>query len=381
MINNFDKIVIESIKPLIDGGRYPVKREVGDVLEITADIFKDGHDVLAALIKFRKKGTKKWEETPMIHICNDEWRGSFMLPENARYEYTIEAYTERFLSWREELHKKIKNTDLTSEILEGIDIIEVSAKLAKGVDKDIIKDTVKKMKKYLKEGSQLDAAKLALSSDFKILMLKYPDRSLSTEYSQTLQVTVDRVKARYAAWYEMFPRSQGTKEGKSATFKDCEKRLPEIKKMGFDVIYFPPIHPIGKTNRKGPNNSLKASPTDPGCPYAIGSEEGGHMAIEPQLGTFKDFESFRKKADEYGMEIALDFAINCSPDHPYVKEHPDWFYKRPDGTIKYAENPPKKYEDIYPLNFYCEDREGLWNEMLNFFLFWADKGGKNIPCG
>ncbi|MEW5819585.1 MAG: alpha-amylase family glycosyl hydrolase, partial [Cyanobacteriota bacterium] len=282
------------------------------------------------------------------------------------------------------------------------------SKMAKSADKKRLKDLIKRIRDYFDEKEQKEAAKIFLGEELKDLMLKYPDRSLNSIYNKNLEVIVDRVKARYAAWYEIFPRSQGTEEGKSATFKDCEARLPEIKRMGFDVIYFPPIHPIGQTNRKGPNNTLNASPNDPGCPYAIGNincrdkerikkgagknldinktlkepgnikgfEPGGHKDIEPLLGTFEDFENFRKKAEELGIEIAIDFAINCSPDHPYVRDHPDWFYKRPDGTIKYAENPPKKYEDIYPLNFNCEDREGLWYEMLSFFIFWAERGVK-----
>lgn len=374
MFKDFDKIQIECVQPSIDDGRYPIKREVCDTVNVTAHIFKDGHDILAAVIKHRKRGDKKWKETPLTLICNDEWEGSFTVTENTRYDYTIEAYTERFLSWRDELNKKKDLKDLKSELLEGIHLMEISAGLASGIDKEYIESIISNIKKYLKAKIQKDAVRLALGDDLKEMMLRYPDRSISTQYSKVHEVIVDRVKARYAAWYEMFPRSQGTVEGKSATFKDCEARLPEIKRMGFDVIYFPPIHPIGKTNRKGPNNSLIAAPDDPGCPYAIGNEHGGHKAIEPSLGTFKDFEKFREKAEEFGMEIALDFAINCSPDHPYVKEHPDWFYQRPDGTIKFAENPPKKYEDIYPLNFYCDDQEGLWNEMLSFFLFWAQKG-------
>lgn len=375
--DHIQRIIIEAVQPTIDNGRYPVKREVGDELEVTADIFKDGHDVLAALLKYRVKGEKKWHETPMKHICNDRWKGKFELTENTRYEYTIEAYTELFLSWKAELEKKCKgNDDLSSELLEGLAFVKSALFRAKGHDKEIIQENIHRIEKNLKAKAQKEAIRAALGEELTAVMLRYPDRTEATLYAKPLEVIVDRVKARYAAWYEFFPRSQGTVPGKSATFKDCEKRLDEIRRMGFDVIYFPPIHPIGKTNRKGPNNSLICGPDDPGCPYAIGNEFGGHKAIEPSLGTFKDFESLRKKAEQYGMEIALDFAINCSPDHPYVKDHPEWFYKRPDGTIKYAENPPKKYEDIYPLNFYCSDMEGLWKEMLSYFLFWAEKGVK-----
>jgi starch synthase (maltosyl-transferring) len=375
----FDKIIIENIKPCIDGGRYPIKKIVGEPVKVTADIFKDGHDILAAEIKYRVKGKTCWQKVPMKHICNDEWKGQFKVTCNTRYEYTIEAYTERFLSWRDELEKKSGSIeDLKSELLEGTAIIQVSADLASEEDKTYLYDFINKVKSLKEIEEQKLLITKALSDEMKAVMLKYPDKSLNTEYSNYLDIIVDRLEARYAAWYEMFPRSAGTVEGQYGTFKDVENRLPEIHRMGFNVLYFPPIHPIGRTNRKGPNNSLISGPNDPGCPYAIGNETGGHMAIDPGLGTFEDFEHLRQKAAEYGIEIALDFAINCSPDHPYVKEHPDWFYKRPDGTIKYAENPPKKYEDVYPLNFYCEDRENLWREMRDIILFWAEKGVRII---
>lgn len=377
VFKKIERVVIEHVQPAIDGGRYPVKRVVGDMIEVSADIYKDGHDVLAALLKFRMKGEKTWNEVPMTFIGNDEWRASFVVDHNTTYEYTIEAYANIFLSWSDEVHKKRDvASDLTSELLEGLAIIQAGVSRAEGMDKTLMHEIADQIEKRLNEKRQDDALRYALGEELKSLMLNYPDRTYATEYSKILEVVVDRVKAQYAAWYEMFPRSQGTIEGQSATFKDCERRLEEIARMGFDVVYLPPIHPIGKTNRKGPNNSLVPSPEDPGCPYAIGSEEGGHKAIEPSLGTFEDFERFRKRAEESGIEIALDIAIQCSPDHPYIKEHPEWFYKRPDGTIKYAENPPKKYEDIHQFDMYCDDMEGLWHELLSIFTFWIDKGVK-----
>ena len=372
MVEKVKTVVIENVYPELDCGRYPVKREVGDVLEVWADIFKEGHDVLAAKLKYRRWDQSAWRETPMRYYDNDRWVGSFPLTENTRYVYTIEAYKDEFGSWRQELVKKVDaGLDVASELLEGNELVRRAAERATGEDRERLRELLRALEAA---ASQEQRVALALGEDLRALMDAHPDRSAATVYDRELEVVVDREAARFAAWYEMFPRSQGKVLGQSATFKDCEERLPEIKWMGFDVVYLPPIHPIGRTNRKGPNNSLLAGPNDPGCPYAIGNELGGHKAVEPSLGTLADFEHFVRKANELGMEIALDFAIQCSPDHPYVREHPEWFYKRPDGSIKYAENPPKKYEDIYPLNFATEDREGLWQEMKSIVLFWIERG-------
>lgn len=377
-IIKIDPVIIENIKPCIDGGKYKIKRVVGDTINVTADIFRDGHDILASLLKYRIKGEKNWIETPMTMLVNDCWEGSFTVDKNAIYEYTIESYSEKFKSWIAELSKKHGVIpDVKSELLEGIAIIKKSMELATKSEKSNFKEIIETMEKNI-EGSKKQrlAVAIALTDKLRILMETFPDRSEGSEYDKPLEVYVDRVEARYASWYEIFPRSAGSIEGQSGTFKDVENRIPYIKDLGFNVLYFPPIHPIGISNRKGKNNSVTSVPGEPGSPYAIGSADGGHKSIHPDLGTFKDFKHLVDKAAENGMEIALDFAINCSPDHPYVKEHPDWFYKRPDGTIKYAENPPKKYEDIYPVNFYCDDKESLWNEMRDIFLFWADKGVK-----
>lgn len=370
----FQSVVIENIQPIIDAGRYPIKREQGDAIVVSADIFKDGHDVLVAFLRYRKKGIKRWTDVPMQHLGNDRWHASFTVSEIGRYEYTIMAHPDEFLSWRSDLEKKHEaGQDLSSEILEGERMVTQASDRAPAKDQDVFK----KLLGGLKVSSDTRVA-LAIfhANELEALMEKWGDKALATQYEPLLEVTVDRVRARFAAWYEFFPRSQGTVPGNSSTFKDCEKRLPEIKSMGFDVVYLPPIHPIGKTNRKGPNNSVTSSPSDPGSPYAIGSEEGGHKAVEPSLGTLADFDGFVKKCHQMGMEVALDFAINCSPDHPYVKEHPEWFFKRPDGTIKFAENPPKKYQDIYPLNFHCSDRKGLWSEMKSIIEFWIGHGVK-----
>jgi len=377
MLNSTHPFIIEDIYPSIDNGKYPVKREVGETFTVQATVFRDGHDVSRVILKHREKhGDEKWHESEM-EIVNpglDLWQGGFDLKKNARYQYTIEAYTDIYQSWLRDAQKKIEaNQDIKSELIEGGDLINEAIKvISKKQEKEYLKGLLLKLESST---TQKDKLKMLSCEEFLDVMNRNLPRNDSTTYEPALEVVVDRVKARFAAWYEMFPRSQGTVPGKSATFKDCIKRLPEIKEMGFDVVYLVPIHPIGKTNRKGPNNTLAAGPDDPGSPYAIGAEEGGHMSVEPGLGTIEDFVEFEKACRKLGMEVALDFAINCSPDHPYVKEHPEWFFARPDRTIKCAENPPKKYEDIYPLNFYAPDEKwkSLWEEMKKIFLFWIEK--------
>jgi len=365
-------IVIEAVQPEIDGGRWPIKREVGDRLEVSADIFKEGHDVLACLLRYRPAKGDIWQEVPMAFVDNDRWMGHFDLTLNARYRYSIGAYVNLFESWRVEVIKKHEAGErIESELLEGKTLVEATAKRATGGDKTKLNDWLGRWRTSDPVTAQLEAA---LHADLKALVERHQERRAWTIYDRELEVVVDRGLARYGAWYEFFPRSQGKKPGRSATFQECEARLPAIKAMGFDVVYITPIHPIGRTNRKGKNNSLTPLPTDPGSPYAIGNELGGHDAVEPSLGTIKDFDHFQEAVRAQGMEIAMDFAINCSPDHPYVKEHPEWFAHRPDGTIKYAENPPKKYQDIYNVDFYCEDWRGLWNEMKRVILFWAGHG-------
>jgi starch synthase (maltosyl-transferring) len=375
--NGLSTIVIEHVTPEISGGRYPIKREIGDRLEVSADVFKEGHDVLGVLLRYRSTNETAWHETPMQHIDNDRWLGYFDLTENTRYLYTVTAYVETFASWRQEVLKKRQSlrgkSSLTSELLEGQALVRSALSQATGDDKLRLSETLDRWRHAENEEQSLD---LALSEDLRVLMRRNEERVALTHYDRELAVVVDRVTARFGSWYEMFPRSQGKQPGRHATFKDCEARLPAIKAMGFDVLYLPPIHPIGRTSRKGPNNTLQAGPHDPGSPYAIGNEWGGHDAVDPNLGTLEDFDRFARAVKQHDMELALDFAINCSPDHPYVKQHPEWFYHRPDGTIKYAENPPKRYEDIYPLNFYCSDWRNLWQEMKRLILFWIGHGVK-----
>jgi starch synthase (maltosyl-transferring) len=368
-------IMVENVEPEIGGGRYPIKREVGDRLDVSADVFKEGHDVLAVVLRYRTEKEEAWRETSMQRIDNDRWLGRFDLTDNVRYHYTVAAYVEAFASWRQEVLKKRQGLrgkgTLASELLEGQALLRTTVARATGEDKARLAEALDRWKSTEVHDAALD---LALSEELADLVRRHEERLAWTIYDRELTVVVDRITARFAAWYEMFPRSQGTQRGRPATFKDCEARLPAIQAMGFDVLYLPPIHPIGRTNRKGPNNSLQAGPNDPGSPYAIGNEWGGHDAIDPELGTFEDFDRFARAVEQHGMELALDFAINCSPDHPYVKQHPEWFYHRPDGTIKYAENPPKRYEDIYPLNFYCSDWRNLWQEMKRIILFWIGHG-------
>ena len=373
MARAFPSVVIENLQPLIDGGRYPVKRIIGEDLVVEADIFKDGHDVVAAILKWRVLGKRAWRETPMNFVDNDRWRGVCTLYDEAIHEYTVEAWTDTFRSWQAEFTKKFEAgiSDLRSEALEGAALVEAAAKRAR--DRADRKRLLE-LSRQISTGANSEIHAIAQSAELEVLMATYPDRSAATQYDPSPRVVVDRPAALIGAWYEFFPRSAEGRGDRGSTFRNCLPRVDDAKKMGFDVIYFPPIHPIGHTNRKGRNNSVTCEPGDPGVPWAIGSEAGGHKAVEPSLGTLEDFDWLQKEVRKRGMEIALDFAINCSPDHPYVKEHPDWFYKRPDGTIKYAENPPKKYEDIYPLNFRCEDWRDLWAEMKSIVLFWAERG-------
>jgi len=372
MARAFSSVTIENVQPLIDCGRYPIKRIVGEDLVVEADIFKDGHDVVAAILKWRV-GKRGWRQTPMVFVDNDRWRGVCTLYDEAIHEYTVEAWTDTFRSWQQEFAKKFEAgiSDLQSEALAGAAIVEAAAGRARDRADSA---RLREFAEQIGHGANSEIYSMARSGELEALMATYPDRADATQYEPAPCVVVDRTAALFGAWYEFFPRSAEGRGKRGSTLRDCLPRVDDARGMGFDVIYFPPIHPIGHTKRKGRNNAITSEPGDPGVPWAIGSETGGHKAIEPALGTLQDFDWLQKEVRKRGMEIALDFAINCSPDHPYVKEHPDWFYKRPDGTIKYAENPPKKYEDIYPLNFRCENWRELWAEMMSVVLFWAEHG-------
>lgn len=364
-VDSYPAIVIEDVSPEVDGGRWPAKRAVGDRVQVSADAFKEGHDLIQVRLLYRREHDAAWHEAPMEPVGQDRFTGAFIAADNTRYRYTVEAFTDVFGSWAADLRKRVDaDQDVSSELLEGKRLVLAVAERAAPEDRAALE-------KMANVGWSTERA---LAPETEALLARYPDRTDATRYDRELELIVDRVRARFAAWYELFPRSQGTDPTRSATFREAEARLPAIAEMGFDVVYMPPIHPIGRTNRKGRNNSLTAEPGDPGSPYAIGGPEGGHTAVHPDLGTLDDFLHFQQAARSLGMELAMDFAIQVSPDHPWVKEHPEWFYHRPDGTIKFAENPPKKYEDIYPLNFRSSDWKGLWAELLEVMLFWAERG-------
>ncbi len=373
MLRAFPAVVIENLHPLINGGRYPIKRVVGEDVVVEADVFKDGHDVVAACLKWRVLDEAHWNETAMALVDNDRWRGVFTVNDPVGHEFTVEAWIDTFSGWRHEFTTKFTAgiTELTTEALEGVALLEAAALRSHNAADSA---RLLELSESIRAGAIAEINTLAQSGELEVLMATYPDRSTATQYAPAPRVTVDRLEARTAAWYEFFPRSAGGSGTRGTTLREVLPRIDDARAMGFNVIYFPPIHPIGRTNRKGRNNSLTIEPGEPGVPYAIGSEAGGHKAIDPNLGTLEDFDWLVGEVRERGMEIALDFAINCSPDHPYVSEHPDWFYHRPDGTIKFAENPPKKYEDIYPLNFRCEHWRELWEEMKSIILFWASHG-------
>jgi starch synthase (maltosyl-transferring) len=364
------RIFIEEVYPELDGGRFPVKRVVGDSFEVWADIFRDGHDRLSAVLKYRFEDGA-WREAPFVFFDNDRWVARFPLDAVGRWRYTIEAWTDQFESWRDEVEKKrAAGQNIELELAEGRAIVEATLQQARAGDAARIRGLLREFE----SSDTAHRAELLFSSTVRELITCRPLRSDVVRYPRELEVVVDRKAARFASWYEMFPRSQGTEPGRSATFDDCIARLPEIARLGFDVVYLVPIHPIGRINRKGKDNSSLAQPGDPGSPYAIGSAEGGHRAVNPDLGTLADFRRFVRAAAMLGIEVALDFAIQCAPDHPWVREHREWFRFRPDGSIKYAENPPKKYEDIVNVDFDNPDRDGLWTELRDTVLFWVGEG-------
>ena len=367
------RVVIEGVKPEIDHGLFPIKRTIGEKVMVEADIFADGHDALSAVLLYRKENEPRWSEVPMELMVNDRWRGTFVVSELGHYLYTIVAWVDEYKSWRQNLAKKLDaGQEVSVDLLVGARLIEEASQRASGRAKQKLQDLAHKLRSA--GVSQSAKAQLALGKEVAGLLYKHSDRQFAVTYPKELVVVVDREKARFSTWYEMFPRSSGLEPGRHSSFKDCETRLPYIASMGFDVLYLPPIHPIGRTHRKGRNNSPVAKPDEPGTPWAIGSEEGGHKAIHPQLGTLEDFQQVVSKAQNYGIEIALDLAFQCSPDHPYVKEHPEWFLWRPDGTLQYAENPPKKYEDIYPIDFDNEHWRELWQELKSIVFFWIEQG-------
>lgn len=367
-----NRVIIENVRPSIDCGRFPVKRVAGQQVTVEADIFADGHDELACAVLFRRAGASSWQSCPMTHLGNDAWRGSFLVEDVGEYEYAVSASIDAVATWQARLRKRLRpGQDVAAELLVGVKLLEEAAAGAAGAERDALLEQARRARAA---GTPEEAAELADDSDISLLARPHSRKETEATLSPALRVTVDRRKALSSAWYEMFPRSCSPVAGRHGTFADCEARLPYIAGLGFDVLYLPPIHPIGMTARKGRNNSETCQEGDPGTPWAIGSAEGGHKAAHPQLGTLDDFRSLVRAAAGYGIEIALDIAFQCSPDHPWVNEHPLWFRRRPDGTVQYAENPPKKYQDIYPLEFENDDWRGLWDELRSVVRFWMEQG-------
>jgi starch synthase (maltosyl-transferring) len=365
------RVVIERVQPEIDAGAFPIKRVVGETVEARAAVFCDGHDVVSAILLYRLLAEPTWRTVQMESKPDDWWQASFVVERVGTYVYSFEAWVDHFKTWQTGLRRKADaKQDVKTELLIGSDLVRKTAARATASDAAALErwaDTL--------AGTQADLAmSAALGEDLAHMMQAYPDRSSATKYEKDLEVDVDRIRALFSAWYEFFPRSFSSGPGRHGTLKDCERLLPEIARMGFDIVYLPPIHPIGVTNRKGKNNSPICEPGDPGSPWAIGSAQGGHKALHPELGTLDDFASFIERTRALGMEVAIDIAFQASPDHPYVKAHPGWFKWRPDGSVQHAENPPKKYEDVLPFNFEGESWRELWAELKSVFVFWIEKG-------
>ena len=364
------RAVIENVAPAVDAGRYPIKRTLGEEVVVEADCFTDGHDALMCLLRWRHESEPDWREVPMQALPNDRWSARFRVERLGRYAYTVIAWVDAFLSWQRDFRRRIDADDIRSAALAGAQFIAECANRAQGSDALELCAWAERLRTEceipLLQEAALDPALTALA-------MRYPDRSLQNEWPAELAVWVERERARFSSWYELFPRSLSA-EGNHGTFDDVAERLPYIARMGFDVLYLPPIHPIGRSRRKGPNNALAASPTDVGSPWAIGAEEGGHETIHAELGGIEAFRRLVTAAKPHGIEIALDIAFQCSPDHPYVHSHPEWFRHRPDGSVQYAENPPKKYQDIYPFNFESEAWQSLWLELRAVLEHWLAEG-------
>ena len=369
------RIAIEGIEPEIDGGRFPAKCIAGQPFQVEADIFGDGHDTIDAALLYRAGGEDRWREARMEFLVNDRWRASFVPDKPGLCQYTVIAWRDLYASWRKEIGKKHgAGQQISLELEEGKRLLEATLSQTPGPGNEHRRALERSLADLAAAHSDEERLGLLTTADLGEVMRLAGRRTNLSRYERVLDLHVDRKAAAFSAWYELFPRSQSGDPARHGTFKDVIKRLPYIQDLGFDVLYFPPIHPIGRTNRKGRNNTLNPGPDDPGSPYAIGSEDGGHDAIHPELGTFEDFASLVEAARRHGLEVAIDFAIQCSPDHPWIKQHPEWFDWRPDGSIKFAENPPKKYEDIVNVHFYREAIPSLWYALRDLTLFWIDKG-------
>jgi starch synthase (maltosyl-transferring) len=365
------RAVIEGVRPELDAGRFPIKRVVGESVTVAADVFTDGHDAVRCQLLYRHESESAWTHVELEPLGNDRWQGSFVTSKLGRYRYTLLAWTDRFLTWQRELERRREREDLLLALRTGAQLLTQTAGRARGVDADELKRAAASLT------ATQDAATgraAALDPKLRELASRYPDQRFAVRYPRELGVVVDSPLAKCSAWYEFFPRSAAAEPGRHGTFQDCEARLEYVAGLGFDVVYLPPIHPIGRVRRKGPNNALQAGPEDPGSPWAIGAKEGGHCAIHPALGTLQDFQRLNERARSLGIALALDIAFQCAPDHPLVTSHPEWFRFRPDGTVQYAENPPKKYEDIYPFDFESDAWEALHRELTDVVLYWAEQG-------
>ncbi|HWB88927.1 MAG TPA: alpha-1,4-glucan--maltose-1-phosphate maltosyltransferase [Acidimicrobiia bacterium] len=373
MVATDKRVVIESVSPAVDGGRFPAKATVGDPVTVAASVFADGHDSVSSVLRYQRAGARSWAEVPMQFLGNDRWQAMFTPDELGMWQFEIVGWVDHFETWLIGTTKKFDaGLDIDVELLQGAELYAAAADRAGA-------KAARELASVAAEvggpgRSQADRLAVATAPEAIALARKHPDRSRASKSDARWPLVVDREKAVFSTWYELFPRSWSKREGEHGTFADVEARLDYVAGMGFDVLYLPPIHPVGTTFRKGPDNTLSAGHDDPGVPWAIGSELGGHTAINPDLGTIEDFRSLRDAAGARGIELALDIAFQCSPDHPWVTEHPEWFRHRPDGTIQYAENPPKKYQDIYPLDFESEDREGLWTALKGVFDHWIGEG-------
>jgi len=374
-VDGRQRVIIENASPEVDGGAFPAKRVIGDRVDVEADIFADGHDLITAIVLHRHDGEDQWSEVRMRPLPNDRWTAEITVESIGFHRVRIEAWIDHFLTWHRDMKKRVdggaSDEDLAVQLQIGL--AQIRAASARATPRDR-----KKLEAFVAtiEGDEPMRDKIAdlRSDDLLALMFRNAERKFVSCYPRELAIEVDRPRAAFSTWYELFPRSTATEEGRHGTFRDVEAQLPRIAKMGFDILYLPPIHPIGTTFRKGRNNRVSADENDVGSPWAIGGTEGGHKSLHPQLGTMEDFERLVAAAKQHGIEIALDVAFQASPDHPYVKEHPDWFLARPDGTIQYAENPPKKYQDIYPFFFENDTWRALWDELRDVFAFWIGKG-------
>ncbi len=369
-MQNQTRIVIENVLPQLDGGVYPIKRIVNQIVNVSADVFSDGHDVIECCVKFKHENDKNWQEVRMQPAVNDSWNASFKVEKQGYYTFFVEGWVDYALNWQHGILRKIQdNQYVKSELLEGAEYVRAILDVVNKNEKDYLNTLVYY---FTTEHEYDNAIREATSSYLNEIFKKYPKRFLENK-SLDLKVYVDRKKALFSTWYEFFPRSASSELGKHGTFKDCERLLPRVASMGFDTLYFPPIHPIGEVNRKGKNNATNAEPGDVGSPWGIGSQYGGHKSTHPELGSIEDFKTLVQKAKELGIEVAMDYALQAAPDHPYVKDFPQWFKWRPDGTVQYAENPPKKYQDIQPIYFESSDWKNLWEELLDVALFWIEK--------